>query len=393
MMRWVRAGATVLCGAPRVLIATLMIFCLWGAVGEVVTTATTLSHRGEFAAIVLCSFNMPFAGILFANFLNLARDLRELRVPHRGPLLAAAMSFLLVLMVLAPSVLAWSWHTGLADVLIVASAGIAGGALGWIGTLWARARDPARARKTATISGRSQALRVALGPPYAPTSWPMRLTQLGLLGAALIVAPVLVGVFGGSLSTQNFALLLQVAELLSFMAAIVLCWIWPLSRVVILFSPERGGLSELALLPGLGGRDLRLHQLCRVVMTGPLTGLLALLLVALGVASMAQVADDTYIKLTLEFLLIPMVTLPVLLGMIVRRGASGVWSVGFFMVTQTLTLTVLLWTLSSKMFAVPSLRWLIVAFVLLILTIVVITTLHCLRRISQRPHLFMDVSP
>jgi hypothetical protein len=52
----------------------------------------------------------------------------------------------------------------------------------------------------------------------------------------------------------------------------------------------------------------------------------------------------------------------------------------------------LLWTLSWNMYAVPTLRWLIVAFVLVCLTVVVMTSLHSLRRISQRPHLFMDVS-
>jgi hypothetical protein len=392
MMRWLWAGATALCGAPRVLVAILVMFCLWGAVGEIVTAATTLTHRGEFAAVMMCSFNMPFAGVLFANFLHLARDLRELRLPHRRPLLAAAMAFGVVLMVLAPSLLAWSWHTGLVDVLLVAAAAIAGAALGWLGTLRGRARSQGRVRKMAGMIGRSQVLRVVLGPPYAPTSWLVRLTQIGVLSAALLIAPVLVGVFGGSLSEPNFAILLHVAELLSFLVAIGLCWIWPLSRMVILFNPERGGLSELALLPGLGERDLRLRQLGRVVMTLPLAGLLVLLLVALGVARMAQVADDVYIKLALEFLLIPVVTLPLLLGQIAHRGATGVWSVGFFMATQIIALTVLFWTLSSKILAIPTLRWLIVGFVLVTVTIVLITSLHSLRRISQRPHLFMDLS-
>jgi len=393
MMRWVWAGATALCGAPRVLIAILMMFCLWAAVGEIVTAATTLPHRGEFAAVMLCAFNMPFAGVLFANFLSLARDLRELRLPHRWPLLAVSLTFLVVLLVLVPSVLAWSWHTGLFDVLIVAAAAIVGAALGWLWTLRARARDLGRAWKKARVSGRSQALRVALGPPYAPTSWAVRLTQFGLLCAALILAPTLVGVFGGgSLSAPDFAILLHVAEFLSFIVAIVLCWIWPLSRVVILFNPERGALSELALLPGLSDRDLRLRHLCRVVMTLPVTGLLTLLVMAFGVARLAHVADDAYIKLALEFLLIPMVTVPVLLGQIAQRKAQAVWSVVFFMAAQTLTLTVLLWTLSWNMYAVPTLRWLIVAFVLVCLTVVVMTSLHSLRRISQRPHLFMDVS-
>jgi hypothetical protein len=392
MMRWVRAGALVLCGAPRVLVATLLIFCVWGAVGEVVTAATTLPYRGEFAAVGLCSFNMPFAGMLFANFLKLARDLRELRLPHRRPLLAASLAFLVMLMVLAPSVLAWSWHTGLFDVLMVASAAIAGAGLGWLGTRRASAREPAGARKTATSSGRAQALRVALGPPYAPTSSVMRLAQLALLAAALAVAPVLVGVFGGSLSAANFAILLHVAELLSFIAAIVLCWIWPLSRVVVLFNPERGGLSELALLPGLGERDLQLRQLLKVVLTLPVAGLMALLVIALGVARLAHVADDTYIKLTLEFLLIPMVTLPELFGRIAQGRASRGRSVGFFMASQTGTLTVVVWTMSWNMFALLTLRWLIVAFALVSLTVVVAMSLHYLRRISQRPHLFMDVS-
>jgi hypothetical protein len=392
VMRWLWAGATALCGAPRVLVAMLVMFCLWGAVGEIVTVATTLSHRGEFAAVMLCSFNMPFAGMLFANFLNLARDLRELRLPHRRPLLIAAMAFGVVLMVLAPSLLAWSWHTGRFDVLLVAAAAIAGAAMGWLGTLRGRARSQGHARKMAGMTGRSQVLRVALGPPYAPSSYLVRLTQFAVLSVALLIAPVLVGVLGGSLSAPNFAILLHVAELLSFLVAMVLCWIWPLSRVVILFNPERGGLSELALLPGLGARDLRLRQLCTVVMTVPVAGLLVLLLVALAVARMAQVADEVYIKLALEFLLIPVVTLPVLLGQIAQRGAHGVWSVGFFMTTQILALTVLFWTLSAKMFAVPTLRWLIVAFVLVTVTIVLIASLHSLRRIARRPHLFMDVS-
>jgi hypothetical protein len=218
------------------------------------------------------------------------------------------------------------------------------------------------------------------------------LTQLGLLCGALLLAPVLVGVFGGSLSAPNFAILLHVAEFLSFIVAIVLCWIWPLSRVVILFNPERGGLSELALLPGLGDRDLRLRHVCRVVMSLPVAGLLTLLVMAFAVARLAHVAADAYVKLALEFLLIPMVTVPVLLAQIAQRKSQAVWSVVFFMAAQTATLTVLLWTLSWNMYDLQTLRWLIIAFVLVCLTVVVFTSLHSLRRISQRPHLFMDVS-
>jgi len=391
MMRWAWAGAAALCGAPRALVAILMMFCVWAAVGEIVAAAT-LPHRGEFAAVMLCSFNAPFAAMLFANLLKLTRDVRELRLPRARHLLSASTVFLVGLMVVAPSLLAWTWHTGFLDVAIVAAAAIAGAAVGWLGTLRARARTQGRAWEKAGSSVRSRALRIALGPPYAPTSWLVRLTQVGLLCAALIASPMLVGVFGAPLSAPNFAIVLHVAEILGFLVAIVLCWIWPLSRVVILFNPERGGLSELALLPGFGERGLQLRQLCGIVMALPLAGLLALLVMAFGIALLAHLAQGAYLKLALEFLLIPMVTLPVLLSQIAQRKASSIWSVVFFMATQTLTLTMLLWTLSWERYAVQTLRWFIITFVLLTLTVAVAVSLHFLRRISARPHLFLDVS-
>jgi hypothetical protein len=280
MIRAFRASAVALCATPHLLIVMILMFGLWAAAAEIHSALIAGSQGGQFVAVMLSIFTVPFSCWLFAKFLQLAHDLRELCMPKRWQLVAGALSFVLGLMWVIPCALLPLAHWTAQDLLLAATgmpAGLAG-ALLW--RVFGR-QTPSRA---AGFASPRQALRIVLGPPYAPVSWRMRVIQVALVFAVFAMPPVLVGVFGAALSRRNFAALVHAAELLGFLAAIGLCWIWPLSRAVALFSPSRGALNELALLPGMGEGRQRLWQLLRAAIGVPAVGMVTLLIVALGVA-------------------------------------------------------------------------------------------------------------
>ena len=143
---------------------------------------------------------------------------------------------------------------------------------------------------------------MALGAPYAPESWTRRVLELALLCALLASAPLLVLHFQGSLSPRGFPLLLHVAELLSFVIALGVCWLWPLVRVVTLVTSQSGTLTELALLPGQGSGRQQLARLCLVALSIPTGALLLLLVLALGVITLEHQPHVIYVKVAVEFL-------------------------------------------------------------------------------------------
>jgi hypothetical protein len=390
MIRWLRSSAVAICATQHVLIVIILMFGLWAAAAELYSALIAGSHRGEFLALVLSIFTIPFSYWLFTNLLQLAHDLRELCVPQRRQLLAGALSFILGLMWVIPCALLAVGHWAARDLLLAAMGMPAGCCVALLWRVFGR-HSPFRA---GGFAGPRRALRILLGKPYAPVSWPMRLMQLILLCAVLAMPPVLVGVFGGALSRESFAALVHAAELLGFLAAVGLCWIWPLSRVVALFRPAHGSLSELALLPGMGEGRQRLQQLLTAAIGVPAVGLGTLLIVGLGVAWREDLPAAIYWKVLIEFLLILIITLPIVLGQIAHPRPRAIQPT--FVMSQiwifSLSLWMVPWDALRLFMALRWLAWLTIAVVLSGLVYVVGWAIRSLREISRRPHLFVEIN-
>jgi hypothetical protein len=394
MTRRTWLGAVALFGSPPALVVVLIVMgSLWAAATQIAWAASALPYGGDAAALMLACFNAPFSAWLFANFLHLQRDLRDLRLPRQRWLTARSLGFFLTLIVVVPCGLVLSWRAGPLVVVLVALSAVVGmvGAL-----LWTRLASGQHCEHSASAAGRSLALRVALGAPYAPASWQTRLLQLASVCVVLFGAPLLVIAFGRSLSSRTFAVLMHAAEFLGFIGAITLCWIGPLSRAVTLFNPARGGLTELALLPGLGTNAQRRRQLYRVVIGPPAIALTLLWWVAMAAAWLERAPDAAYIKLVVAFLVIPLFTLPIFLSQIAQAQAQtgrGRWVALSGMLTPLCGLTPMIWNLPLHAFAVvPSLlHWLGIGFAMLLLFLGGLSFLS-LRNLAQRPHPFVDVS-
>jgi hypothetical protein len=236
---------------------------------------------------------------------------------------------------------------------------------------------------------------MALGPPYSPASWTRRLIQLAAVGAALSAAPILVHLFGGSLKTGFFNGALHTAEFVGFVPAVVMCWAWPLTRLIGIFAPQSAAQTELALLPGLGDGRQQLRRLCGVGLGIPAVGLVALLSLAMSLVALEQRPHVFYMKLGLEFLLIPQFTLPILIGQIVKPRGLAAWRLTVMITSQSLAFTFLVWMPiwdAPDSGLVHLLRWLTVALVLAGLMILIGYAIYSLRKFLQRPHPFVEIS-
>jgi hypothetical protein len=393
MIRWLKSGAVAVCTTPRLPVVMILMAGFWAASAQIHSALIAASRGGEFVAVMLAILTLPFSCWLFANFLKLAHDLRELCVPKRRQLVAGALSLILVLTWGVPcGLLAWG-HWAARELLVVALAMPAGLA---VALLW-RVFGHAAAVQAAAPADRRRALRIFLGPPYAPVSWRRRLIQVALVCAVLALPPVLVGVFGAGLSPRNFAVLLHAAELAGLFAATGLCWIWPLSRAVALFNSAPGTLSELALLPGLGDGRQRLRRLLLTAMGLPGAGLAMLLATGLAVSWRENLPDAILWKVVVEFLLILITTLPLMLGQIARPRAVGPWYLPLAMASQVWTFSLCLWMVPWEVLPLfMSLRWLAwltIAVVSSGLAFVVGSAIHSVREISRRPQPFVEISP
>lgn len=171
-----------------------------------------------------------------------------------------------------------------------------------------------------------------------------------------------------------------------------LCWMWPLSRALALFDPQRGALTELAHLPGLGDGPHQRRRLYRVTLSVPAMALLGLLIIAMSAAWFQGLPSAVYVKLALQFALFPLITLFMLLHATQNRGAWKVWSVTVLTLSQTWTFTLLIWiSWSPEMLAIPILRWMGIAVLLGVIALIG-QTLYLLRKLALRPHPFVDIS-
>ncbi len=409
MTHWVRPTAVAIGNKPVVLTMLLMAIFTWSAAAEIYWAALQVPHHGETASAVLAGLDVVYAWLLVFFLLGLLQDLEELRIPQLRPLWTAALVFILALVFVAPCALVWLLGGSAWDVVFMAIASVAGtvGALLW--RSGARARQAAGARVNAGIVTVSlpaphphphphsqpwRAVRVALGAPYAPASWIRRVMELALLCAVLAGPPLLVLFFESSLSARGFPILLHIAEFMSFVIAIGLCWLGPLVRVVTLVTSQSGTLTELALLPGQGSGRQQLRRLCLVGLSLPAGALLVLLILALGLVALEHLPRAIYVKVALEFLLIPLLTLPALASRLTKGRAPNAWAGATVMFSQIWTWLLIFWTSTPENWhGFPRFfLWVAITVVAAGLVFLVGLTVHSLRKLLRRPHPYIEIS-
>jgi len=381
----------------------LMLVGVWCGTAEIYSVVLQVPHHGDAAVVALAAVNALCAWGLMFGFLSLMHDLRELRIPLQRQVLGVVLACIIVVIFLAPCALVASLNGGWRDLAIVAMGSVAGTAAAFLrpwrsptrtSSAIARGVDAARHPGPATRPTPWRALRTALGPPYAPASWRVRLIQLLSLAALVASAPLLVEMFRSYLSARAFTTALHIAQFAILMPAVALCWVWPLTRVIGLFMRPGGALTELALLPGLGSPRQQLRRLFGVALCAPTGALIALLITAVCIANLEHLPRAILIKLVVTFFLIPLISLPILAGQIVKPRVQNRWSGAALLSTQAWTFTFVLWTGSWDALAViaPHWRWLIVAVVGVALGFLVGMTLYLLRKLAQRPHPFVEAS-
>ncbi|HTB65006.1 MAG TPA: hypothetical protein VK727_02180 [Steroidobacteraceae bacterium] len=400
MTRWMRIVGGAFYGT-QVLTATLvLIFGGWAAAAEIYATIVWARGSSGFAGIALAGLNVVCSWLLVFHLAGFMRDLRELRVPQHGQLLVGALIGMFALLFVAPCVLVWSLHGGTRDIVMVAMGSVAGtaGALLWQRRARARKVPGARVSAAAPAFVHVQrpnpwrAVRIALGSPYAPASWQRRVLELASLCAAIAVLPILVLLYRSSMNPRGFTIVFYVAQVVGFVPGIALCWLWPLRRLIGIFNARGGALTELALLPGLGGGRQQLRRLLLVALSLPALGLAALLIIALRLIALEHPPNIGYTKVAVTFLLIALVTVPAVLGQIAKPRATVAWFA--VMIGQIWWCTYLTWLIPWDMaHRLPVLwLWLTVALVLAVLMVPIGMSIHSLRKILQRPHPFVETS-
>jgi hypothetical protein len=387
MTYWVRPAAIAICGRPTALLVLLMTFFTWCAAAEIYWVALQVPHHGESAAVLIVGLDVVYSWLLVYMLLALLQGLEELRIPQLRPLRAAVLIFMLAFVFVAPCALMWWLGAAAWDVLFMAMGSVAGTAGARLNARTVTTSVPAQFPKP------WRAVRVALGAPYAPESWKRRVSELALLCAALAGAPLLVLFFEGSLSPRGLPILLHVAELVSFVIVIGLCWLWPLVRVVTLVTSQSGTLTELALLPGQGSGRQQLRRLCLVALSLPAGALLVLLVLALGLVALEHPPHAVYVKVALEFLLIPLLTLPALAGRLTKPRGANAWAGAMVMFSQIWTWMIIFWTTTPESWhGLPRIfLWVAIAVIAAGLIFLIGSTVHSVRKLLQRPHPYMEV--
>lgn len=400
----VRAGL----GTPNRRGATLglVLFSYLPAVLFATGSGGLVLPRGGAVATGLFAFQgLLLSWLLFGSLLDLAREMDRLRLPDHRSFLAATAALILGLTLLAPATLLLvvdrsGWQVlavGLACGTGVVAAFLRGSSTRrtpWLGT----AAGPASGGAARAARQRAfRAMRMALGPPYAPASWRQRLAQLGALCVALAGIPALALMIGTPLHWVARAEVFHAAELLGLLIAAGLCWVWPLYRVMVLLNFKRGALAELAVLPGLGDGGQQRRRLYRAVLAVPGVGLGTLLILALGVAWLQGEPLSVYVRLTVELVGLPLLTLPIALGLTAQRRTATLWGGGRLLVIQLVFQTCwyayVVWVIG---WAWPMLsgrlRWIAIPLFSAVLIVLLGFSLYHLRKFARRPHPFVEVA-
>lgn len=380
----------------------------WGtASAEIYATLLDAPGRPESGALLLVAANMFIAGWLSFNLLQLAHELKQLRLPEHRQVTGAPLAFLLGVTLVGPCALVFSLHGSVRDLLVTsagACAGIAGGLL-WRYRGSARLPASSHAQTFGAVESSSRpppplrTLRIMLGAPYAPASWRRRFIEIAVVCAVLVSAPLLVIIISLSAGFRFLRFAFHASELVGLLAAMALCWSYPLNRVLALLDPRRGALAELAVLPGLGNGRRQRRQLYLTTLSLPTAALVGLLIVAFGAAWLQNMPSSVYWRLAMQFALFPLVTLPMLLSQLARRTVltGRLAPTAFLSLSQAWTLTPMIWTWPAEAPALwllhaPAIFGLVVAAVLALPLVLVGQTIYFLRKLALRPHPFVDVS-
>jgi hypothetical protein len=384
----------------------LMVLGSWIASAEIYATLLEAPQRPESGALLLVAGNMFMAGWLSFNVLQLAHELKQLRLPEHRQVIGAPLAFVLGVTLVGPCALVFSLQGGVRDVLVVS----AGACMGIAGALLCRYRGSARLSETshaqtlgaAESSSRPppplRTLRMMLGAPYAPASWRRRFIEIAVVCAVLVSPPLLVILISLSPAFRFFRFAIHAAELGGLLAAISLCWIYPLNCVLALLDPKRGALTELAVLPGLGNGTRQRRQLYLVTLSLPTAALVGLLIVAVSAAWLQNLPSSVYWSLAMQFAVFPLLTLPMLLSQLARRTEmTGIFAPTAFLLGQAWTLTPTIWTWPMgwpPLWSLhgPGIFGLVVAALLAWLLVLVGQIIYFLRELALRPHPFVDVS-
>jgi hypothetical protein len=402
MMGRVRIAGQMIYRTQILMMVLVLIVAAWMAAGEIYEAAIQIPGHGESAALVLVGLNVLCSWLLVFNLAAVLHDVRELRLPQQRQLLSVGGILIFVFVVVLPCALVWSLNGAARDVFMIAvgaAFGSAGAAL-WRRRLRARSAPAEWAAVAAGVhSGQVQipspwrAVRVALGPPFAPTSWQRRAVQAALLCVMIASAPILTLLYERSPNPPIVTWLLYTGEFLGFLVAISFCWAWPVSRLLAILSPQSGAPTELALLPGLGSATQQLRRLLLVALGLPFAGLMLLLVAALVLASLQHTQHGIYLKLILEFLVIPLITLPFLAGQLNQPQKAGAWSGLILISSQTWTVLVWssIWNLGTvRTAAGHQLAMLAGGLVLIVVILIVGFSTYSLRKFLRRPHPFVE---
>jgi hypothetical protein len=406
MMRWVRFVGAAMNATPILLITLVLMVGAWAAAAQIYAITLQVAGSGEFAILVLVGLNVVCSWLLVFRLSGFVHDLQELRLPKQRRLLAGGSMWIFAFIFAAPCALVWSLNGGAGDITMVAMGSLAGssGALLWRWRSQARTAPGVRVSVPAVAPAVPaqrpspwRAVRLALGPPYAPASWQRRGIQLATLCAVVSGAPFLALLYEGSLQPRAFPYVLHAAQFLGFMAAIGLCWVWPLSRLLAIFNPERGTLSELVLLPGLGSGAQQLGRLCLVAVGLPFVGLLLLYIGAMALVMLQHLPHDLYRRVSVNFLMIPLITVPILLTQTSKAQMPATWSLVVLMFSQMWTFSFLLWSGIGDPGVIASVLGhtvsrLAAGLVLAAVIIVIGFSIHSIRKLLQRPHPFVEIS-
>jgi hypothetical protein len=386
----------------------LMVLGWCTASAELYATLLEAPQRPESGALLLVAANMFIAGWLSFNLLQLAHELKQLRLPEHRQVIGAPLAFVLGLTLVGPCALVFSLHGSVRDLLVVS----AGACAGIAGAIVCRYRGSARLPETshAQTLGAAEStsrpppplrtLRIMLGAPCAPASWRRRFIEIAVVCAVLVSAPLLLIILNFSAGFRFHRVAFHASELVGLLAAMTLCWTYPLNRVLALLDPKRGALTELAVLPGLGNGTRQRRQLYLATLSLPTAALVGLFIVAVSVAWLQKLPSSVYWNLAMQFALFPLVTLPMLLSQLARRtGVSGMFAPNAFVsLSPAWALTSMIWTWpvdGPPLWSVygPSIFGLLVAVVLAVPLVLVGQTIYFLHKLALRPHPFVDVSP
>jgi hypothetical protein len=393
--------ASAVAGGPIRRIALLA--SVFPATIGLAVTVERNGDQGHAAAIAFgtCAFLLSWWSL--GGVATLRGDLTELRVPRISRPLAGISVAITLAVAGAPSLLVYAALGHIADIAIIGVGTAAGVACAFLEP-WlterirearlgrARLIEPERAVIGHWPKRRSPVLayRMALGPPYSPTSWRGRAEQLAILIGIAGIGAVFGSVFVPWHLPGGLTRVLHASWGFSLWSAAVLCWVWPMTRPLKVLGLRSGTCSELALLPVRGDRAAKGSALFYAIVAGPLTCVAAVAALAVLGGFLDHAPASFYPRVLLGAVLLTGTTLlPVVRaveGSVTTSGSAAVFSMlmpvvaftpALFLTNYNSGLSLARWVLLLLGAAGLS-SWAAIAF--------------AVGRVAGKPHVFAEVS-